>query len=138
MFIWKKELELGIRSIDKQHRKLFEIGNKIHDLVITHREGDDDYDEIHALVAELKDYTVYHFKTEEELFLKHGYTEYEKHKKEHDGFVAYLESLDFESIDENQTQFLKELLEKIAQWIFRHIISTDFKYRDYLLQLGTQ
>ena len=36
MFLWKKEFELGIDSIDEQHKKLLEIGNRINDLLSSH------------------------------------------------------------------------------------------------------
>ena len=88
------------------------------------------------MIEELKDYPVYHFNTEEELFIKYKYPEYDEHKKEHDDFIAYIESVNLENIDDNQKMFLKELLGKIVQWVFNHIITTDFMYKDYLLKLG--
>lgn len=48
----------------------------------------------------------------------------------------YLESVDLHNIDVNQKDFLKELLTKIVQWVFKHIITTDFMYKDHLLKLG--
>lgn len=68
--------------------------------------------------------------------MKYAYPEYKEHKKEHDDFVAYIESVNLEAIDENQKQFLKGLLMKLVQWVFKHIITTDFMYKDYLLKLG--
>ena len=65
------------------------------------------------MIEELKDYTVYHFNTEEELFIKYKYPEYDEHKKEHDDFIEYIESVNLENIDDNQKMFLKELLEKL-------------------------
>ena len=70
------------------------------------------------------------------IWFKYKYPEYSVHKKEHDDFIAYIESVNLESIDENQKQFLKELLGKIVQWVFKHIITTDFMYKDYLIRLG--
>lgn len=138
MFLWKKEFELGIKSIDDQHKHLLEIGNSINDLLAVHDEDDDDYDEIMKILGELKDYTIYHFKTEEDLFIKYNYPEYIQHKQEHDGFIKYINSIDFEKIDENQTIFLKNLLAKIVNWVFSHIITTDYLYKDFLIQLGTK
>lgn len=135
MFLWKKEFELGINSIDEQHKKLLDIGNRINELLKNHDENDD-FDEILTVIEELKDYTVYHFNTEEELFLKYKYTDYEKHKKEHDEFIAYLDSINFQDVDKNQKEFLKDLLTKIVKWVFNHIITTDFMYKDYLIKLG--
>lgn len=133
MFLWKKEFELGINSIDEQHKKLLDIGNRINDLLIHHEEGDDNFSEIYTVIEELKEYTVYHFDTEEELFVKYKYPDYDKHKKEHDAFIEYIESVDLNHVDGNQKEFLKQLLEKIVQWVFKHIISTDFLYKDHLL-----
>ncbi len=136
MFVWKEEFELGIESIDTQHKKLLEIGNVINELLINHGENDDNYDEIYDVIEALKNYTIYHFKNEEDLFIKYSYPEYEEHKKEHDAFIMYLESVDLHNIDVNQKDFLKELLTKIVQWVFKHIITTDFMYKDHLLKLG--
>lgn len=133
MFVWKQDFELGLPTIDEQHKELLNIGNRIHELLKSHDEMDDDYDEILDVIDELKDYTVYHFNTEEELFIKYNYPEYEIHKKEHDDFIEYLNSVDFEEIDSDQKDFLKELLEKIVNWVFRHIITTDFKYKEFII-----
>lgn len=138
MFIWKKEFELGIVSIDTQHQKLLEIGNRINDLLVAHQDGDDDYDDIMEVLEELKDYTIYHFNVEEELFLKYKYPDYDKHKEEHDAFIDYLNSIDIRTVEDQQSVFLKELLKKIVNWVFNHIITTDFMYKDYLINLGIQ
>ena len=138
MFIWKKEFELGIPSIDNQHKKLLEIGNRINDLLKNHDDEDDNFDEIMTVIEELKEYTVYHFKTEEDLFLRYDYPEYAEHKREHDAFIDYVNSVDLSSIDENQGAFLKELLKKIVNWVFNHIITTDYLYKDFLISLGTK
>ena len=135
MFVWKKEFELGIKSIDLQHKKLLDIGNKIHELLKRYDEEGDVFDEINSVISELKDYTVYHFETEEALFLKYNYPDYESHKTEHDDFIQYLNSIDYSDIDEDQGDFIKELLAKIFNWIFNHIITTDFMYVDYLKRL---
>lgn len=74
------------------------------------------FTEIYNLIEELRNYTVYHFDTEEELFIKYNYSDYENHKKEHDEFIEYLDSIDLNQVDGNQKEFLKELLNRIIQW----------------------
>lgn len=138
MFIWKKEFELGIKSIDEQHKKLLEIGNQINELILDYSDSCDNFTDIYNLLEELRDYTVYHFDTEEELFIKYNYSDYDNHKKEHDKFIDYLDSINLNHVDENQKEFLQELLNKIVQWVFKHIITTDFLYKDYLIKLGTK
>lgn len=136
MFNWTKELELGIESIDDQHKKLLDIGNRINDLLAVHSDGDDNYDEIIEVIEELKEYTVYHFKTEEDIFQKYSYPEYNQHKKEHDTFIEYLNSVDYNTIDDDQRVFLKELLKKVVHWVINHIITTDYMYKDFLISHG--
>jgi len=137
MFIWKKEFELGIESIDNQHKKLLEIGNRVNDLLAIHSD-DKNYDEIIKVIEDLKDYTIYHFKTEEDLFIKYNYTEYNQHKKEHEGFTQYINSVNYNLVEENQGIFLENLLKKIVNWVFQHIITSDYMYKDYLITLGAK
>ncbi len=134
MFEWKKEFELGIEIIDEQHQNLLKIGNKINDVLLEHEEGYDDYDVIMELLDELRDYTAYHFETEEKIMLKCGYDDFDNHKAQHDKFIDYLDSIDLDEVDENQQEFLEELLKKLINWIFKHIMSVDFKYRDLVLE----
>lgn len=136
MFEWKKEFELGIDAIDKQHQKLLEIGNRISELLVSHVDGDDNYDDIMEVLDELTNYTIYHFKVEEDYFLKYNYPEYEKHKIEHDAFIDYLHSIDLRTVEDEQKAFLKELLKKIVNWVFNHIITTDFLYKDFMISHG--
>ncbi len=136
MFDWKKEFELGIDSIDTQHQKLLEIGNRISALLVQHEDGDDNYDDIMEVLDELTNYTIYHFKVEEDYFLKYNYPDYEKHKAEHDAFIDYLHSIDLKTVEEEQKAFLKELLKKIVNWVFNHIITTDFLYKDFMISQG--
>jgi len=138
MFVWKKEFELGIELIDGQHKQLLEIGNRISSLVAAHDDESDNYDDIMAVIGELKDYTVYHFTTEENLFRECNYLDSKNHKKEHDDFIAYINSVDFESIDVDQKGFLKDLLKKLINWVFNHIITTDFLYKDCLVSCGVK
>jgi len=138
MFIWREEFELGIPSIDNQHKYLIELGNKVNALLNTHLEGDNDSYEINEVMKELRNYTQYHFKTEEDLFLKYNYPDYQAHKKEHDAFIDYLDSIDLEAIQNDQSNFLRELLEEIVHWVFNHIITTDYMYKDFLIDLGSK
>ena len=65
MYKMKKEFETGIEFIDEQHAKLFEIANETYNLLMNDFKIDK-YDEVIELLVELKDYTKFHFKQEEE------------------------------------------------------------------------
>jgi len=127
IFIWNDSFTLGFEELDNQHKHLFEIGTRLHEL-IERVDFDDLYDEIVEAVEELDSYTRYHFESEEAFFDGHGFSQSEEHKKEHQKFIDYLEALDLSSIDENQQDTLVDLVKFIAKWIFKHINNSDMVY----------
>lgn len=136
MFEWKEELELGIPSIDNQHKELISIANRIHGM--TERNGSTtcSVNEIILVIDELKNYTEYHFQVEEELFIRFNYPEYDQHKKEHDSFRNYITTFQVNTAAENHQDKINELLVSVVKWIMNHIISSDYWYKDYLIGLG--
>lgn len=132
MFDWNEKFSVKVEVIDEQHRKLFEIGESINELLKDY-DNTDTYDEIMTLISELLSYTKYHFEEEEKLLIAYGYPDIEEHIVEHEKFIDYLENLDQDEIDDNQEETLTELLKFIASWIFKHINNTDFKYSQFLV-----
>ncbi|MCH4888294.1 bacteriohemerythrin [Acidaminobacter sp. JC074] len=135
MFDWKEDYSVGVKEIDAQHKRLFEMGQAMSDLVSNH--GDEDiYDELTAMFNELIDYTRYHFNDEEKLMEKVNYKDLEDHKVQHQLFVEKLEAYDLETIDEDQGAFALKLLKTVATWIFKHITGDDFRYREAMTALS--
>ncbi|NLY42610.1 MAG: hemerythrin family protein [Clostridiaceae bacterium] len=124
MFKWKSEYETGIKLIDEQHKKLFEIANRVYELLMNDLYVDK-YDMIIEVINELKDYTVYHFQTEEEYMIRAKYKKFFSHKAEHDEFIKKVKEVDLYSIDNMQNQYLLELLNFIVEWIEKHILEVD-------------
>lgn len=131
MFEWSENFSVGIPLIDEQHKKLFSIGEKLHNM-ITEYSGDDFYDKIIELISQMKDYTIFHFNEEEKLLETCGYEGLEEHKIEHSNFIDYLENIDLEAIDGNQMEQMKVLTLFLAKWIFKHINNVDFRYSAYV------
>lgn len=125
MLKWKQEFETGIAQIDEQHKHLFEIGNKAQLLL---EDKLDKYDEIVALIDELKNYTIYHFASEEEYMKSIGYRKYLSHKVEHDDFISKIKAVDLEKVDEGQEEYLKNLIGFVFDWITDHILGRDMGY----------
>ncbi len=124
MMYWKDEYKIGVPDIDKQHMKLFEIAGRIYDL-LKNDLYTDKYDKIIELVQELKDYTVYHFRFEEEYQQKIGYKKYFTHKVEHDDFIEKMNEINLDDIDRDHDQYLMEILEFVVKWIDEHILQKD-------------
>jgi hemerythrin len=134
---WKEEYNTGIETIDKQHKHLMEIGSKIYELADAD-DGADHYDEIMAILAELKEYTVYHFGYEERLMKEYGYENYEPHKFQHYFFVKKIDKLEDEDIDSKQNETILSLVRFIFDWITSHILKEDMGYKDFFISKGVE
>lgn len=133
MFEWRNELATNIQIIDEQHKKLLSIGAQLYNLLKTVNYNDQ-YDEIMDLLHELKDYTIYHFKTEEDLLEEYG--GFRLHKAQHDSFVDKIEETLAMDVDENQKIITNEMLVFIADWTINHIMKTDKLYIDFMQTKG--
>ncbi|MFZ5945773.1 MAG: bacteriohemerythrin [Bacillota bacterium] len=124
MIKWKEEYRIGVDLIDEQHQKLFEIANNVYELL----KNDlyiDKYDKVVEILEELKDYTVFHFKSEEAYMMQEGYKKIFSHKMEHDDFIAKINDINLEELDENQDQHIMEILDFVVKWIDKHILERD-------------
>lgn len=133
MFQWKDEFSVKIPLIDEQHKKLFEIGNRINKLLQEYK-GQDSFFEIMDQIDALVDYTKYHFGQEEKLMEHYQYPDIEAHIKEHRDFIIYLDSLNYHTMNNEQEKTLLELIKFVTTWVFKHIMNTDFKYSNYIVE----
>lgn len=136
MIQWDKQYELGITAIDDQHKELIKITGKLSDLLTNAIEGDDIYDEMVMIIEAITDYTVYHFKFEEELFNKFDYEYKESHIAEHNKLIDEIRSLDLRAVDEDQVVYGKKILKFLITWVFKHITGSDFLYKNLFIEKG--
>ncbi|WP_186431607.1 bacteriohemerythrin [Clostridium sp. BSD9I1] len=136
MFEWKEQYDTGVNAIDKEHKRLFEIGSQIYALA-KNDNYIDYYDKIMDLIEELKSYTVYHFNNEEKIMKLYEYPKYDEQKDMHYKFIQKINNLDLKEIDANQQGSILELLEFVCKWIESHILKEDVQIRDYLQDLKT-
>ena len=121
---WKEDYCVGVESIDQQHKQLFEIANRIYSL-LKNELIDDKYGKIIEIINELKSYTIYHFKSEEDYMKSIGYKRFFSQKVAHSDFIAKMESIDIEKIDNGQNQYLLGILDFVSEWLVEHIIKED-------------
>lgn len=124
MYEMKEEFKTGIDFIDEQHARLFEIADEAYNLL----KDDftlDKYDKVVGLIDELKDYTIFHFKSEEEYMDSINYKKRFTQKTEHDAFIKELDEVDYRSIDNDPEQYILKILEFLNQWLTGHILHND-------------
>jgi len=130
---WSDSLEMGIGSIDEQHRWLVNATNQLHSEIT---KPAPDRAVLGEILEGLVDYTMNHFVLEEELFQRFGYPETAAHKAEHDALTAQVMKLllkfeEGENVGEPVLDFLKE-------WLLHHILKVDRAYAPFLKASGVQ
>ncbi|MDD6491457.1 MAG: bacteriohemerythrin [Firmicutes bacterium] len=127
MYEMKNEYLTGIEFIDNEHRRLFEIAEQTYQLK-NEEFISDKYDQIKALLEELKDYTRMHFAHEEEYMQSIGYKKLFTQKVQHQAFIDWLEEQNLDEIDsefENQDAVVDNILKYLTDWLVHHILETD-------------
>lgn len=126
-FAFTARFHTGIEMIDREHARLFDIIRDVYE-ISTSQTLHDKYDEIVRLLEELKEYTEFHFKDEEEYMASIDYPGLEGQKRAHAAFVDKLVNIDMEelnSIDENQEEYLIGLIDFLLGWLTEHILKVD-------------
>ncbi len=124
MVKWEDKYSLGVESIDEQHKELFQIANRIYEL-LKNEMILDKYDHIMEIIDELKNYTVDHFKDEEEYMKSIGYKKFLSHKVAHTDFLDKMENIDVNKIDNGHNEYLLSILDFVCLWLIEHIMKED-------------
>ncbi|MCF7987119.1 MAG: bacteriohemerythrin [Methylovulum sp.] len=121
---WNNQLALGIASVDEQHQHLIDLTNQLDEALAIGAE----HDALIKIIKGLVDYTVYHFRHEEQLMeaAQFNPTIYAEHKAEHDEFVTNMLKTQ-ENLQSDQQQLSEELIDYLVNWLCHHILNTDKK-----------
>lgn len=118
VFAWSKNLELGIEIIDKQHKHLVDLINKV---AVSYSKHDNNFN-IDFIFNELLDYADYHFKSEELVWSKINDSCVADHKHTHDSFVNKLNDL---ITHKDSDLAIEEILTFLIKWLAYHILDND-------------
>lgn len=129
---WDKKLEINIEEIDIQHKKYFEIINKLYN---ESKKEKIDKKKLGEILYELVDYTGFHFSTEERYMQKYKYEDIEKHKEEHYKYKEKLAELARRFL-KGEDEINMELFEFCKMWFFEHIKDIDKNLGKYLQKKG--
>lgn len=124
MYEFTEEYVTGIPLIDAEHKELFRIAGEAYNLLMNEFIPDK-YDNISAILNELRNYTKKHFKDEEDYMNSIHYKRMFTQKVEHEAFIEKLDSIDMDDVDENQKAVLLDLLDFLLNWLIHHILEKD-------------
>ncbi|MCG6942685.1 MAG: bacteriohemerythrin [Thiohalocapsa sp.] len=126
---WDKTLSVDVPEIDEDHRRLVDLYN-----ILNHAVAEGESPEyIAALTDELIACTVWHFRHEERLMLKHAYDGLAEHKAEHDDLIASAEALQ-QKLQQQGKSVSHQEVEFLEQWLVGHIFGADMKMGAYLCE----
>lgn len=131
---WSDSLDVGVGSINEQHKKLVGMVNDLHDAIQKGQGGD----VLGKTLDGLIDYTKTHFAYEEQLFAQTGYADAASHKQEHDKLCATVLDVQAKFKAGSGDTLSGEVMTFLKDWLVNHIQGTDKKYGPHLSSNGVK
>lgn len=130
-FSWNPQYNVGISKIDEQHQKLVKMINEFYVNMNTKPKKEN----MSQLLKGLKDYTVYHFETEENLMNLYHFEGMSGHQKEHQEFISQINDY-YERFINDQLIISIEITNFLRDWLIRHINGSDQLFGEFLQEKG--
>ena len=131
MIKWVDSFSVNVKEIDEQHKRLIGIINELKYSIINENQDDT----IEKILDNLTNYTITHFKLEEDYFDKLNYPLAESHKKEHAYFIEKIN--DFKKEFKVKKVMLSiDILNFLMNWLIKHINDSDKNYSDFFNKHG--
>jgi len=135
MYLWTKDLSVGIDELDLQHQKFIDRINSFEQFS---RVGKAQY-KVGEMLDFLMEYAKKHFLDEEQYMAKHSYPDLEAHAREHVYFVNRLVEFRVDFEEQGGTpEMASDIAGFTGKWLFNHIITQDQKYKRFVKQVGRQ
>ncbi len=131
-FDWCKEMEVGVSIIDAQHQELFRIGRDLEQLIF--RSKNVTTQELLNLICELREYTSYHFYTEEDLMATYNFPSTNQHTIAHNKFRTNIMDINLPLLGKHPDQVLPQLKESLQDFLFNHIMTADRELGLYIVK----
>lgn len=128
---WNDSMSVKVAEIDKQHQKLVQLINDLHDAM---REGKAKT-VLGSILGELANYTVTHFNYEEMLFEKYNFPLATTHQNEHRKFIKTVSEFKAK-FEEGNASVTLEIMNFLKDWLVNHIQGTDKQYSSFLNKNG--
>ena len=131
LFEWDEKFSVGVSSIDEQHKKLVAYLNELHDGMMKGK----GLDVLAPILDGLVSYTEEHFRFEEKYFYTTDYSHKDAHIEEHRVLVVKVTNYK-NKIGRAEATLSSELLQFLKDWLMKHILGTDMKYKEHFLSRG--
>ncbi len=119
---------LGISEMDQQHLALVRVLNELNGSVSKNQSTEEMpqlFDDLMVLVHD-------HFEKEEEIMSKHGFTDSDTHRHEHQRIMQELSHLREKFVQGGEML----VLQLVKEWLLNHVLDMDRQVADFLKQQG--
>ena len=127
LYVWSRELEVGVGEIDSQHRRIFEACNALHAALMA-GEGARAVGEALSFAVR---YAEAHFRAEENEMVRTGFPDYGAHRRSHGELLTRAYALLARQQAEGPVCAL-EACRFIGDWLRTHIGKEDRGFVHYL------
>jgi len=128
---WSPALSVGVARFDKEHQELVKLLNSLHDEMLKGKAKE----ALSRILGQLINYTVIHFKNEEDLFRKHAYPDARAHTAEHEALKTKAAELE-KALKAGTGSLSVETLNFLREWLVRHIQGSDMQYKAFFAAKG--
>jgi methyl-accepting chemotaxis protein/hemerythrin len=126
-FEWTENLSVGVTIIDEQHKYFIGLINRLSEVTDKHESTQ----VINDILKELRNYTIFHFFTEEKYFKKFAFIEADRHIEEHNKLKQIVDKfIERNSKKKNIYSNITDLTTFLIDWLVFHIGKSDRRYID--------
>ncbi len=140
-FEWDDAFSVNVAEIDRHHKHLFGLINKLHEAIERSNELATleavmrELETVAAVLEELIDYASYHFSTEEHYMRRWAYAGESQHCDEHRQFIERARAFR-QAFDKQKTRLSLDGADFVKSWWESHILVSDKKCGAFLNEQG--
>jgi hemerythrin len=139
MIKWKESYEVGIASIDREHKELFEQINALHS-DLHDEQAVEPADGVRCgvieFLADLYTSIETHFLLEERIMRELGYGSYLEHKDDHESLLNELRATMDDYEDGGEADYEKRLAVSLRSWFANHFQKVDEPLHRFIENTG--
>ena len=128
---WKDNFSVHVKELDDDHKTLILTINTLHQALMENNVREAQKRAVDQMIS----YAANHFAAEEKYMLQFAFPGYQKHKAEHEQFIA--KTLDLQGrMDKAGLVLTLEILSFLKDWLQDHMLVVDKEYADYINRSG--
>ncbi len=117
--LWNERFSVGVRAMDAQHKRLIDLINALR--------ASEDMGIAFDTIMGMFDYASVHFRAEEDLLRRAGYSELATQAREHKVFLD--KAVEFSRKDLTDPRIGTDIILFLRDWLLHHILEEDMKYK---------